>query len=203
MCSRQEVNSYQVCQFDSVPHTHVTMTLSHVHLDNSAKQTNPVLARMRFLKNSKKSNFSIEIIIILWISPSEDKRMGNCNQAEKNQLEFFNSNLSGSGLGNAAQTTKLQNCQGLCFRNSSYLPVNKGKTMNSPNHNLPDQNQEAKGSFSCASTCKWVHWPNNTMVADHQAIGNVAFQIDDVSTVVLIITIILMIMMVSTKFTPM
>ena len=48
--------------------------------------------------------------------------------------------------------------------------------MNSPNHNLPEQNQEAKGSFSCASTCKWVHWPNNTMVADHQAIGNVAFQ---------------------------
>ena len=102
--------------------------------------------------------------------------MGNCNQAEKNQLEFSNSTLLGSGLGNAAQTTKLQNCQGLCFVNSSYLPVNKGKTMNSPSHKLPDQNQEAKGSFSCASTCKWVHRPNNTMVADHQAIGNVALQ---------------------------
>ena len=49
--------------------------------------------------------------------------------------------------------------------NSSYLPVNKGKTMNSPSHKLPDQNQEAKGSFSSAPTCKWVHWPNNTMVA--------------------------------------
>ena len=48
--------------------------------------------------------------------------------------------------------------------------------MNSPNHNLPDQNQEAKGSFSCASTCKWVHWPNNTMVADSLSIGNVAFK---------------------------
>ena len=56
------------------------------------------------------------------------------------------------------------------------MPVTKGNTMNYPSHKLPDQNQEAKGSFSCASTCKWVHWPNNTMVADHQAIGNVAFQ---------------------------
>ena len=103
--------------------------------------------------------------------------MGNCKQAEKNQLDFFNSTSLSSGLGNAAQTTKLQNCQGLCFRNSSYLPVNKGKTMNSPSHKLPDQNQEAKGSFSCASTCKWVHWPNNTMVADSLAIGNVAFKV--------------------------